>query len=91
MNLTLEILNSIYENCRKHFDECYNDVEAGDVIYSYLHFEKNGFNWDKFHILNDWSEGESNDPFWDKETNMHSAEKFILDECKRLKELLITN
>lgn len=71
--------------CREHNDKTYNDVQVGDVIYSYCKFEENGFDWDKFHVTNDWDEGKNNDPFWDEDLNMHSAESFILRTCKKIK------
>jgi hypothetical protein len=82
-----KLTHYLWDKCIEHNKETYNSVELGDIIYSYTYFETNGFNWDDFHVTNDWDEGESNDPFWDKELNMHSAESFILKTCKELKIL----
>ena len=81
MILTKEIFNFIYEECKKHNELTINEVTVEDFLYSFL------FSTDeKFCVLNDWDEGENNDPFWNKELNMHSAEVFIMEMCKKLKQ-----
>ena len=84
MKIDFELFEIVRSYCKTHNEETHNDIDVSDILYSYLHFEKNGFNWDDLYVLNDWNEGESNDPFWDKELNMHSAESFILKQCKFL-------
>lgn len=84
MKIDFNLVDILYNECDKHNEETHNDVNLGDIIYSYTYFEKNGFDWDDFHVTNDWDEGEANDPFWDKELNMHSAEAFIFKQCKLL-------
>lgn len=56
-----------------------HNLETGDVLYSFFKSDD-----ENFHILNDWDEGESNDPFWNKEFNMHSCCYFILKCCEYL-------
>ena len=68
-------LDYLLDKCREHQETKYNHVDVSDILYSYLN---TGY------ILNDWDEGESNDPFLDKENNCHSAESFINEMVKYL-------
>lgn len=68
MNITKEQLDFLMDACKKHNDLTNNGVCIVDILYSALN---------PGYILNDWNEGEGNDPFWDKVNNCHSAESFI--------------
>jgi hypothetical protein len=79
--LTKKLYEYIETECNKHNEDTCNFVEPHDVLYSLLYSDD-----ETFRLLNDWDEGEPNDPFWNKENNMHSAEYFIKQMCKIIKE-----
>jgi len=81
MELTKELYGFIENECEKFEKETWggNDVDVNDVLYSYLHSTK-----ETFCILNDWDEGEGNDPFWNKELNEHSAIVFLKQICNKI-------
>jgi hypothetical protein len=48
------------------------DMDFEEVLFSFLH------STDETHyVLNDWDEGEYNDPYWDNEKNQHCCEVFL--------------
>ena len=57
-------------------------IDYGDVIYSYFKSSNN-----RFLILNDWDEGKPNDPYWNDETNEHSAIHLIRTLIEELKSM----
>ena len=64
----------------KAFNESTNDwhsVDVNDVLYSLLYNEQAN-NESRFMVLNDWDEGEPNDPYWDKVNNCHSTSTFLM-------------
>lgn len=61
-----------------------NSLQEGDVVYSYFKSDK-----DSFEILNDWDEGENNDPFWDKEKDEHCIYVFLKQVVKELDEYIL--
>lgn len=81
MELNKDVYEFIDAKCEAHNEITYNQVEVGDVIYSFLYSTE-----DCFHVLNDWDEGRSNDPFWDDELNEHSAIVFLKKTCEELKQ-----
>jgi len=83
LGLTKDLYKIIKDDCDKFKEETWydNDVDVEDVIYSYIFSTK-----DEFHILNDWDEGENNDPWWDKELNEHSAIVFLKKMCVKIDE-----
>tara|TARA_R110000851_G_scaffold275123_1_gene427761 strand:+ start:846 stop:1094 length:249 start_codon:yes stop_codon:yes gene_type:complete len=81
MKLTKELYDFIDIECEKFKEKTFNDVDVNDVLYSYLYSTK-----EDFYILNDWDEGENNDPFWNKELNEHSAIIFLKQMCKKIDE-----
>lgn len=91
MEINKELFDWIDDRCKEHEDKTNNQVQVHDVIFSYIHFEENGFNWSDLYVLNDWDEGKNNDPFWDEELDKHSAESFILNICKEIKWKTILN
>lgn len=60
------IENEIKKFCEETHGE--HDVTFDEIIFAYIN---------PGHILNDWDEGEGNDPYWNKELNKHSAIVFI--------------
>lgn len=82
--LTSDLYNHLDSKCQEFYkktDEFY-DVTANDILFSYFNSTD-----DTFHVLNDWSEGKSNDPFWNDELNEHCAIVFIQSMCKELNSL----
>jgi hypothetical protein len=47
-------------------------MDFEEVLFSFLHSTD-----DTHYVLNDWDEGEYNDPYWDKEKNQHCCEVFL--------------
>ena len=82
--MTKEIFDFIFDECEKFERETWagNDVDVQDVLYSFFHSDEQ-----TFRILNDWNEGENNDPFWNKDLNEHSAIVFIKEMCEKLDAL----
>lgn len=69
-------LSFLIEKCKKHFEDKSNQIDVSDILYSFFN---DGC------MLNDWDEGENNDPFWDKKNDCHSAVSFINEMVKYLK------
>lgn len=77
--ISKELFDFIFEECEKFRERTGHGVNVEDVLFSYFN------STDKdFHILNDWDEGENNDPYWNKERNEHSAIVFLKDICKKI-------
>ena len=84
MELTKEIYTWIENEIKAFKIRTYdgNDVTVEEVLYSYL------FSTDEsFYILNDWDEGDTNDPYWDYELNEHSVIVFLKTMCVKLNEI----
>lgn len=76
---TASLINFLQDKCDQHNKETYNDVDLGDILYTYFNSDN-----ETIRMLNDWDEGKNNDPWWDEKKNMHSAESFILDMCEEI-------
>jgi hypothetical protein len=48
------------------------DMDFEEVLFSFLHSTD-----ETQYVLNDWDEGEYNDPYWDNEKNQHCCEVFL--------------
>ena len=83
MELTKELYIWIENECDLFNNNTGYFVDPNDVLYSYLFST-----FDTFHILNDWDEGKSNDPFWNEELNEHSVIVFLKQTCANLKKQL---
>jgi hypothetical protein len=86
LNLTKEQYEYIDELIRIHRETTYNEVDFGDILFSWFHNDDFS-NISNFYIDNDWDEGSDNDPFWDFERDEHSAICFIFDTCVLIKNL----
>jgi hypothetical protein len=82
LKMTKELFDFIYNECEKFKNKTWqgNDVDVQDVLYSLFYSSD-----ETFCILNDWDEGENNDPFWDKEKNEHSVIVFLKEICEKVK------
>lgn len=83
IKMTKEVFDFIFDECQRFQQKTWsgNDVDVQDVLYSFFHSTD-----ETFCILNDWDEGEFNDPFWDKGENNHSVIVFLKDICNRLRQ-----
>jgi hypothetical protein len=58
------------------------EMDFEEVLFSFLNSTD-----DTHFVLNDWDEGESNDPYWNKERNKHCCECFLEDINKELQNI----
>lgn len=85
LHLTGEVYSFIEDACERFQEKGGDDVEVNDILFTYI-FSPSFKDDERSIILNDWDEGENNDPLWNKERNQHSAYCFILDTCKEIEE-----
>jgi hypothetical protein len=82
LKMTIEVLKFIMKECDSFNERTCNeyDMDAEEVLFSFLESTET-----THHVLNDWSEGKNNDPYWDEVKNMHSCYSFLEDMNKKIK------